>query len=113
MATTVTATAKSVSASALKAAVTHAALLNSSGTECTSSGYARQAISWGTVTDGVVSFTGTLSFTVSSFTVGKIAGYTAVTSGTQYLVDDVTPAVFTTAGTYTVDSGSLTIADPA
>jgi len=114
MATTVTTAAKTVQASATAGVTTHCALLNASGVECSSSGYARQAIVWGTAAGGAVSFSGTLSFTVKSFTVAKVAGYSAISGGMQYLTDDVTPTVYGSGGgIYTVDSGTLTIGDPA
>lgn len=113
MATTVTTSAKTLSASALAAATTHIALLNSSNAEPANAGYARQSSVWAAAAGGAVSLSGTYAFTVSGFTVAKVAGYTAVSGGTQYLVDDVTPVEYTADGTYTVASGTLTFGDPA
>ena len=110
MATTVTTAGLTIGASAVAGRTTHLALLNASGTECTSSGYSRQAVTWGTPTSGAVSMSGTVSFSVVSFTVAAIAGYSAITSGTKYLTDDVTPVTFGTGGgTYTVDTATLSL----
>lgn len=111
MATTVTTAGKTVSASALKAVVTHMGLLDSSGNEFTNSGYARQAITWGTATS-TFSMSGTLSFTVSG-TVGYSAGYSAVSGGTKYIEDTVEAAVYATPGVYMLDTATVTFQDPA
>lgn len=69
------------------------------GTEVTGSGYARQALSWGAPSNGVI--TATASFTVPSGQAVAAAGfYTALTGGTY--IDGGTVTAFTGPGTYTL-----------
>lgn len=114
MATTITAAGKHVQGAALAAACTHAALLNASGTEISggSPAYARKAITL-TDTNGVATLGTSPVFDVPAATVAYVAYYSAATAGTEYARASVTNEVFAAQGTYTLTSGTITIADPA
>ena len=117
MATTVTTAGKNIAVQALADACTHAALLNSSGVELSggSPAYARKAISKAAASGGAVALSASPVFDIpAGAEVAKVAYYSASTGGTQYCIDDLSAVeTYTGQGTYTLTSGTITIADPA
>ena len=117
MATTITTAGKNLMLTTCKATIAYAALLTSGDVEATGGNpaYARKAITFADAANGAMALNGTLPvFDVpAGFTVGKVAYYSALTSGTQYAVDVVTSEAFAAQGTYTLTSGTITLADPA
>ncbi len=109
---TVTAAGKNIAVQALADACTHVAILNASGTEVST---ARIAITKAGASGGVVALTNTPVIAMPAGSVAHFAAYfTALTGGTELTRDDLpTPETYAGAGTYTLDAGSITIADPA
>lgn len=78
--------------------ITHVALLDDGGVELD-----RQAVTWGSPSDGAVHPTADIDFDVAAGkTVGGWAGFDAATGGTSYGGSDLTNESFTNAGTYTL-----------
>jgi hypothetical protein len=99
---------KNTLATSYKNAVIYAALFTTdpgaTGTvvgEVTGGAYARVIITWGTITNGVVTGTATLNVP-AGVTIAFAAGCTSATAGTADLLDKVaiTSQNFATAGTY-------------
>lgn len=83
--------------------ITHIGLLDETGTEITGGtpAYARMAVTWTTADLGVIRPTADLTFDIpAATTVGGWAGFTALTSGTNYGGQDLTQEDFVGQGQY-------------
>lgn len=93
-----------------QAAITHIGLVNGSGTELSSAGYARKAVTWTDVASSVSKPSGDLVFDVKSGdVVAGWVGYSASTAGTNYGGATLTTATFSNDGTYTLLAASTSI----
>ena len=92
--------------------ISHIGLVNASGIELSSAGYARQAVTW---TDdagnsGLSKLSADLVFTIASGdVVAGWRGYSASSGGTDYGGAALTQVTFTNAGTYTLLAASTSI----
>lgn len=92
------------------ALITHIGLVNGSGVEIASGGYARQAVSWTAASAGLQRPTGNLAFSMTNGdVVGGWRGFSALTGGTNYGGASVTTATFSNNGTYTLLAASTAI----
>lgn len=83
------------------ALITHIGLVNSSGVEISGGGYARQAVTWTTASDGIIRPTADLVFDIpAGTTVGGWRGYSASTAGIDYGGADLVNETFAGAGQY-------------
>lgn len=82
-------------------------------TEITGGSYVRKAITWASASAGAKSINGTMPvFDIPSGATVRSAGFvTAVTAGTQNGLYNVTDETYGGAGTYTVNSASISITD--
>ena len=122
MATTVTATAKGLAASYIASLCDYIGALDATA-ELSGGSYVRLHLAAGAFRSpaaSVVAFTATWAdgtnnkFTIpAAKRVTRIAYYSASTGDTYYCIDDVTPEAYAAEGTYTLTSGSITVADPA
>ncbi len=97
-------------ADAGKALLTHVGLVDETGTEITGGTYARQAVTWGSASNGDVRLGGDETFNIpAGVTVGGWRGYSASTAGTDYGGGDLTQEEFVGAGTYTLTGASTGI----
>jgi hypothetical protein len=91
--------------------ITYAGLIGTDGTAEVIGGspaYARKAVTWGTAAGSSMLANGTMPvFDVPACTVTKVSLMSASTSGTTYLIIDVTDEVFAAQGTYTVSGMTL------
>lgn len=96
-----------VVANAGRSAITHIGLLNGSGNEV---GAARKPVTWGSASNGDFVMTGNLVFDMQAGdNVSSWCGYTALTGGTAYGGQPVTPVTFSNDGTYTLLAASTGI----
>ena len=114
MASLINTTGKNIALDAIGTACTYAALYTDAAgtTEVTggSPAYARKAITWAAASSGSKALNGTMPvFDVPACTVMAVGLCTALTAGTQHVVDDVTSEVFAAQGTYTVTAGTISI----
>lgn len=92
------------------ALITHIGLVDDTGTELSSAGYARQAVTWTSASSGVVRPDADLEFDCASGdTVAGWRGYDASTSGTDYGGASLTQVDFSNDGTYTLLASSTGI----
>ena len=72
--------------------------------------YARQSITWASASNGVKAISNQPVFSVPGGTTVRSVGFlTALTSGTQHAIDDVTAETFAGDGTYTVASATISL----
>lgn len=92
------------------ALITHVGLVNGSGVEIASAGYARQAVTWTAASAGLVRPT---TDEVFSMTTGDVVagwrGYSALTAGTDYGGAALTSVTFSNNGTYTLQAAATAI----
>lgn len=89
------------------AAITHIALLNSSNVEV---GDARKPVTWTTAADGLIRPDADLEFAMTSGEeVTQWRGYSALTAGTDYGGEALTPVTFSNDGTYTLNAAETAI----
>ena len=78
--------------------------------EVTGGSYARQLITWASASNGSKAISNTPVFQVpAGVTVRAVGFLTALTSGTQHAIDEVTAETYAGAGTYTVSSATLSL----
>lgn len=105
--------AKNAMLDELASLITHVSLHDgdpstSGANEIAASGYARQAVTWGSATGGVLTASNEPEFTVpASTTVAYVGFWTADSAGTFLGSDQVTSEVFGAQGTYTLTSIEL------
>jgi hypothetical protein len=89
----------------------HTADPGSTGTsEVTGGTYARKSITWAAASSGAIALSNQPVLDVpAGTTITHIGLWSAVSGGTFYGGDDITSEAFVSAGTYRVDSGSVTI----
>ena len=81
--------------------ITHIGLVNGSGTELSGGSYARKPITWTQADEGVIRPNADLVFDVpAGATVAGWRGFSALSSGTNYGGEDLTPESFAGAGQY-------------
>ena len=98
-----------VLASAGASDITHVGLVDETGTEIASAGYARQPVTWA-VTGGEIRLDADKVFTMTEGdVVGGWRGYTALTDGTDRGGDDVTERTYSNDGTYTLEAALTAI----
>lgn len=108
-------TGKNLMLDAFGTACTHMSLHTDTGgaTEVTGGtpAYARKALSWASASAGSKALQATFPvFDVpASTTVQSVGFYTAVTVGTQHAYVAVTAETFSSQGTYTITSGSVSL----
>lgn len=93
------------------ALITHIALFDG-GVEVSggSPAYARKAVTWTAAAAGLVRPTGDLAFDIpAGATVDEWRGFSALTAGTDYGGQALTPEVFAGQGTYTLQAASTGI----
>jgi len=87
--------------------ITYIALLNSVGAEV---GDARKAVTWTGAAAGLIRPTADLAFTMTSGEdVAEWRGYSALTGGTDYGGEALTPVTYSNDGTYTLQAASTAI----
>lgn len=94
--------------------ITHIGLVNAGGTEISSGGYARQAVTWTAASDGTIRPNANLVFTMTtSDVVAGWRGYSALSAGTNYGGAALTEVTFGNDGTYTLTGASSGITHAA
>lgn len=74
--------------------------------------YARKALSFAASSGGVKALSASPVFDVpASTTIGGVGYYTAASSGTRHFIDGVVFETFSAQGTYTLTSGSISVAN--
>ena len=91
--------------------ITHIGILNSTETELSSAGYARQPVTWTAAADGNIQPTADLEFDVADGDEAHFwQGYDDVSAGTPYgAVALDTPVTFSNDGTLTLQAASTGI----
>ena len=92
--------------------ITHIGLVNAVGTELSggSPAYARRAVAWTAVVDGLIRPTADLTFDIpAGVTVGGWRGYSALTAGTDFGGQTLTQETFAGQGTYRLLAASTSI----
>lgn len=90
--------------------ITHIGLVDAVGTELSGGGYARLAVTWVAVDNGLIRPNGNLVFTTESGdVVAAWRGYSALTAGTDYGGEAVTQVTYSNPGTYTLLAASTSI----
>jgi len=97
---------------ALKAQVTHLSLHDgypaSDANEISGGSYARQSVTWGNSSNGVVNATNQPVFNVpANTTIAAVGLRSAVTGGELYGSSEVTPETFTHPGTFRLENVSM------
>ena len=90
--------------------ITHIALVDGVGAEISGGTYARQAVTWASATDGTIRPSADLTFDIpADTTVAGWRAYDALTAGTEYGGEDLTPETFANQGEYTLLSAGTGI----
>lgn len=84
-----------------------------SDNEISGGSYEREAVTWGSASNGQVQLSNQPQFSVPAGAVRYVSFWSAAEGGTCYGTDQVTEEVFADAGTYTLTSGTLSLTDPA
>lgn len=100
-------TAKNYMLTQLTGQATRASLHAVNGTEITGGDYARQAVTWGTATNGAITASNQPAFSVPASSVVAIVKLWNTAGDTEYASFSVTSETFANAGTYTITSLSL------
>lgn len=114
MASQINATGKNIALDAIATAGTYLALYTDIGgtTEVTGGtpAYARKSVSWSAASGGILNNSAQIVFDVpASTTVRAIGICTALTAGTQHVIDEVTAETFAGQGTYTIAINGIAI----
>lgn len=92
------------------ALITHIGLVDAGGTELSGGGYARQAVTWTSASNGLIRPSANLVFTTEAGdVVAGWRGFSASTGGTNYGGAALTEVTFGSAGTYTLTAASTGI----
>jgi hypothetical protein len=78
--------------------------------ELVGGGYARQIPAWAAASAGSKALSGTVAFSVPAVTVSWISGWNAAGTSRWFKKALTVPAVFGTAGTFTLTAGTFTLA---
>ncbi len=88
------------------ALITHIGLVDDQGAELSGGDYARLPVYWSTASGGIIrpyadeSLTEDLEFDVPAGTVGGWRGFSALSGGTNYGGEDLTPETYAAPGKY-------------
>lgn len=106
-----TAAAKNAMLDELGTLITHIGLADASA-EVAGGTYARQAVTWSAAAAGVLAMSGTEVFNVPAGEgLDRVILRSALSGGTDYGYASVTAETFGGAGTYTVNTLTITLAD--
>jgi hypothetical protein len=105
-----TTTARNYMLDQIGTVITHVALFNGSGVEISGGSYARQSVTWSAASGGSKSASNTPVFQIpAGAVVATVRLYSASSGGTEYVNYDATDETYGGAGTYTVNSITLSI----